>query len=112
VVNISRHLNAFPDEGIGRVLDNVFDFDRYDGPSRELLEEVMKRHSLPWSGGAKIDFQVILGEVKPLANPILGESWRHPNQSEAATATSCEVQIKEFKSRVRNLFDNLLMPGN
>ena len=40
VVNIVKHLQKFPNEGLGQIVRNVFDFDAYDKEAREAVEEV------------------------------------------------------------------------
>ncbi len=46
VVNIVRHLEQFPNEGLGSVVRNVFDFDSYDKEAREAVEEVLHKHGM------------------------------------------------------------------
>jgi len=44
VVNIVRHLEKFPNDGLGTVVRNVFDFDSYSKEVRETLTEVLHKH--------------------------------------------------------------------
>jgi len=44
VVNIVRHLEKFPNDGLGTVVKNVFDFDSYSKEVRETLTEVLHKH--------------------------------------------------------------------
>jgi hypothetical protein len=46
VVNVVKHLETFPDEGLGAVVRNVFDFDSYDKEARESVEEVLHKHGM------------------------------------------------------------------
>lgn len=46
VVNIVKHLQKFPNEGLGQVVRNVFDFDAYDGEARKSVEEVLHKHGM------------------------------------------------------------------
>ncbi|KAG8186062.1 hypothetical protein JTE90_005415 [Oedothorax gibbosus] len=47
VVNIVKHLNKFPEEGMPYVLKNVFDFDFYSSELKETLSDIFKRHGIP-----------------------------------------------------------------
>jgi len=44
VVNIVKHLQRFPDDGLGTVVRNVFDFDGYSKEVRDTLTEVLHKH--------------------------------------------------------------------
>eukprot|EP00088_Acartia_fossae_P010900 TRINITY_DN15467_c2_g1_i2.p1 TRINITY_DN15467_c2_g1~~TRINITY_DN15467_c2_g1_i2.p1 ORF type:complete len:537 (+),score=101.70 TRINITY_DN15467_c2_g1_i2:81-1613(+) len=46
VVNIVKHLQQFPDDGLGNVVRNVFDFDSYSKEVRETLTEVLHKHGM------------------------------------------------------------------
>ena len=46
VVNIVKHLEQFPDEGLGNVVRNVFDFDSYNKETRESLHGVLQKHGM------------------------------------------------------------------
>ncbi len=46
VVNVVKHLQMFPDEGLGSVVRNVFDFDSYDKEVRDSLDEVLHKHGM------------------------------------------------------------------
>uniref|UniRef100_A0A3Q3G2X8 von Willebrand factor A domain-containing protein 8 n=1 Tax=Labrus bergylta TaxID=56723 RepID=A0A3Q3G2X8_9LABR len=47
VVNIVKHLQKFPDEGLANVVRNVFDFDSYNKDTREVLIEALHKHGIP-----------------------------------------------------------------
>ena len=47
LVNIVKHLSAFPEDGIGSVLEDVFSFDTYDPQLRLFLFDVFRRHGIP-----------------------------------------------------------------
>jgi len=47
VVNIVRHLQEFPNDGLGTVVRNVFDFDGYSKEVRDTLTEVLHKHGIP-----------------------------------------------------------------
>jgi len=44
VVNIVRHLEQFPNDGLATVVKNVFDFDSYSKEVREALTDVLHKH--------------------------------------------------------------------
>ena len=46
VVNIVKHLEKFPDEGLGNVVRNVFDFDSYNKETKESLNEILRKHGM------------------------------------------------------------------
>uniref|UniRef100_H2YJD9 von Willebrand factor A domain-containing protein 8 n=1 Tax=Ciona savignyi TaxID=51511 RepID=H2YJD9_CIOSA len=47
VVNIVKHLEKFPKEGLANVVRNVFDFDAYSKETKEQLSSVMHKHGIP-----------------------------------------------------------------
>eukprot|EP00092_Neocalanus_flemingeri_P037789 GFUD01041137.1.p1 GENE.GFUD01041137.1~~GFUD01041137.1.p1 ORF type:complete len:1900 (+),score=456.60 GFUD01041137.1:60-5702(+) len=47
VVNIVKHLEKFPSDGLGTVVRNVFDFDSYSKEVRDTLTEVLHKHGIP-----------------------------------------------------------------
>ncbi|KAL0082790.1 AAA domain-containing protein [Phycomyces blakesleeanus] len=78
LVNIVLHLEKYPDEGISKILQNVFDFDKYDHASKELLIEIFEKHGIPV--GLDSEFSMNLGDVLDLGHPISTELWtRLPN---------------------------------
>ncbi|CAG8614734.1 10142_t:CDS:10 [Funneliformis caledonium] len=73
LVNIVKHMQQYPDEGISRILQNVFDFDQYDKDSKDLLIETFQKHGIPV--GLESDFSIKLGKRIPLSKPIVTELW-------------------------------------
>lgn len=49
LVNIIKHLQAFPEDSISDAVGNVFDFDRYSKDAKETLIEVLSKHKIPVS---------------------------------------------------------------
>uniref|UniRef100_A0A671LV96 von Willebrand factor A domain-containing protein 8 n=1 Tax=Sinocyclocheilus anshuiensis TaxID=1608454 RepID=A0A671LV96_9TELE len=47
VVNIVKHLQKFPEEGLANVVRNVFDFDSYNKDMREVLITALHKHGIP-----------------------------------------------------------------
>ncbi|OAD05698.1 hypothetical protein MUCCIDRAFT_137874, partial [Mucor lusitanicus CBS 277.49] len=71
LVNIVLHLQNYPEEGISKILQNVFDFDQYDQASKELVIEIFEKHGIPV--GLESDFSMHLGDVLSLNKPLLSE---------------------------------------
>uniref|UniRef100_A0A8D1LLE7 von Willebrand factor A domain-containing protein 8 n=1 Tax=Sus scrofa TaxID=9823 RepID=A0A8D1LLE7_PIG len=65
VVNIVRHLQKFPTEGLSSVVRNVFDFDSYNNDMREILINTLHKHGIP------------IG-AKPTSVQLAKDSWRLP----------------------------------
>ncbi|GFO07343.1 von Willebrand factor a domain-containing protein 8-like [Plakobranchus ocellatus] len=47
VVNMVRHLQRYPNEGLTTVVRNVFDFDSYNKELQETIVETMQKHGIP-----------------------------------------------------------------
>uniref|UniRef100_A0A8C8VIT8 von Willebrand factor A domain-containing protein 8 n=2 Tax=Pelusios castaneus TaxID=367368 RepID=A0A8C8VIT8_9SAUR len=47
VVNIVKHLQKFPAEGLANVVRNVFDFDSYNNEMRDTLISTLHKHGIP-----------------------------------------------------------------
>ncbi|XP_005100871.1 von Willebrand factor A domain-containing protein 8 [Aplysia californica] len=47
VVNMVRHLQQFPNEGLTTVVKNVFDFDSYNSELQQTIVETMHKHGIP-----------------------------------------------------------------
>uniref|UniRef100_U3ITH4 von Willebrand factor A domain-containing protein 8 n=1 Tax=Anas platyrhynchos platyrhynchos TaxID=8840 RepID=U3ITH4_ANAPP len=47
VVNIVKHLQKFPNEGLANVVRNVFDFDSYNNEMREILISTLHKYGIP-----------------------------------------------------------------
>ncbi len=45
-VNVVKHLQRFPTDGLGSVVRNVFDFDSYDKETRDTVDEVLHKHGM------------------------------------------------------------------
>lgn len=44
LINIVRHMRAYPDDGLEATLRNVFDFDVYKPETTEKLAQVLAKH--------------------------------------------------------------------
>ncbi|KAI7898653.1 AAA domain-containing protein [Cokeromyces recurvatus] len=87
LVNVVLHIENYPEEGISKILQNVFDFDQYDQASKELVIEIFERHGIPV--GLESDFSMQLGDVISLGEPVLSEQWTRapPSAAEGYVAT-------------------------
>ena len=50
LVNIVKHLEAFPNDTISQTIENVFDFDNYDTNLKQYLGSLFNRHGIPLTG--------------------------------------------------------------
>jgi hypothetical protein len=76
----SYFLKDYPDEGISKILQNVFDFDQYDQASKELLIEIFEKHGIPI--GLDSEFSMALGDIIDLGEPVLTERWTRVNKNQ------------------------------
>ncbi|XP_062861685.1 von Willebrand factor A domain-containing protein 8 [Trichomycterus rosablanca] len=72
VVNIVKHLQKFPNEGLANVVRNVFDFDSYNKDMREVLIAALHKHGIPI--GAK-PTSVHLAKELPLPDCKMTGYW-------------------------------------
>uniref|UniRef100_A0A7N5JNI8 von Willebrand factor A domain containing 8 n=1 Tax=Ailuropoda melanoleuca TaxID=9646 RepID=A0A7N5JNI8_AILME len=72
VVNIVKHLQKFPTEGLSSVVRNVFDFDSYNNDMREILINTLHKHGIPI--GAK-PTSVQLAKELPLPEQTFMGYW-------------------------------------
>ena len=73
VINIVKHLEKFPSDGLVRVVSNVFDFDAYSPQVKETITRVFHQHGIPL--GASIN-SVALAQEMPLSDPVSGGRWQ------------------------------------
>jgi len=72
VVNIVKHLEKFPNDGLGTVVRNVFDFDSYSKETRDTLTEVLHKHGIPIGTDPR---SVRLAKEVPLPPKEIIGSW-------------------------------------
>uniref|UniRef100_A0A8C5L748 von Willebrand factor A domain-containing protein 8 n=1 Tax=Jaculus jaculus TaxID=51337 RepID=A0A8C5L748_JACJA len=72
VVNIVKHLQKFPTEGLASVVRNVFDFDSYNNDMREILINTLHKYGIPM--GAK-PTNVQLAKELPLPEQTFMGYW-------------------------------------
>lgn len=63
VVNMVKHLQKYPDEGLTSIVRNVFDFDSYNTEIQETIIKTMQKHGIPFGATEAI---VNLAKMMPL----------------------------------------------
>ncbi|XP_039733144.1 von Willebrand factor A domain-containing protein 8 isoform X5 [Pteropus medius] len=96
VVNIVKHLQKFPSEGLSRVVRNVFDFDSYNDDLREILTNTLHKYGIPI--GAK-PTNVQLAKELPLPEQTFMGHWtigqsRNGTQKLLCPAETHHIDIK------------------
>ncbi|KAG0045398.1 von Willebrand factor A domain-containing protein 8 [Gryganskiella cystojenkinii] len=94
LVNVVRHMQIYPEEGISRILQNVFDFDQYDADSKEMLIETFQKHGIPV--GLESEFTIQLGKQVEVSEAILTETWTKAPQEKAL---ECNVKSQPIVFR-------------
>ena len=87
LVNVVRHMQIYPEEGISRILQNVFDFDQYDADSKEMLIETFQKHGIPV--GLESEFSIQLGKQIEVNEPILTETWK---KADGESSLECKIK--------------------
>ncbi|XP_013780958.2 von Willebrand factor A domain-containing protein 8-like isoform X1 [Limulus polyphemus] len=72
IVNIVKHIESYPEDGVAQVIRNVFDFDSYATETKKLLFSVLHKHGIPV--GARI-LDVNLGRKMQLPQPVYSYKW-------------------------------------
>ncbi|CAG8454976.1 7145_t:CDS:10 [Dentiscutata heterogama] len=96
LVNIVKHMQRYPNEGVSYILQNILDFDQYDKVSKDLLIAVFQKHGFPI--GLESDYTIRLGKKVPLIGPIITEVWTKSNLER----NICEV--RKFTMKFRGLW--------
>ncbi|XP_067371715.1 von Willebrand factor A domain-containing protein 8 isoform X1 [Channa argus] len=91
VVNIVKHLQKFPGEGLANVVRNVFDFDSYNKDTREVLIEALHKHGIPI--GAKPS-SVTLAKELPLPELTMTGYWTINQGGNARRKLLCPTETR------------------
>ncbi|XP_077200195.1 von Willebrand factor A domain-containing protein 8 [Paroedura picta] len=94
VVNIVKHLQKFPREGLSSVVRNVFDFDSYNNEMCEILMRILHKHGIPI--GAKPS-SVHLAKEFPLSDPKFMGYWKVNQLGNAQQKLLCSTRRIEVK---------------
>ncbi|XP_062313090.1 von Willebrand factor A domain-containing protein 8 [Osmerus eperlanus] len=89
VVNIVKHLQEFPEEGLANVVRNVFDFDSYNKDLREVLIGALHKHGIPI--GAKPS-SVNLAKELPLPEVKMSGYWTTNQKGNARRKLLCPTE--------------------
>ncbi|XP_076841646.1 von Willebrand factor A domain-containing protein 8 isoform X2 [Brachyhypopomus gauderio] len=89
VVNIVKHLQKFPEEGLANVVRNVFDFDSYNKDMTEVLITTLHKYGIPI--GAK-PTSVHLAKELPLPDCKMVGYWTTVQGSSARRKLLCPTQ--------------------
>ena len=74
LVNVVRHLDRFPNDGISSVLRNIFDFDKFSSDERDILVNAFRRQGIVLDNDTNLE--ITLGVVSVLPDPIHTETWK------------------------------------
>ncbi|XP_014326008.2 von Willebrand factor A domain-containing protein 8 [Xiphophorus maculatus] len=91
VVNIVKHLQKFPNEGLANVVRNVFDFDSYNKDARDVLIEALHKHGIPI--GAK-PTSVNLAKELPLPEVRMTGYWTLNQGGNARRKLLCPTETR------------------
>uniref|UniRef100_A0A670Y8E4 von Willebrand factor A domain-containing protein 8 n=1 Tax=Pseudonaja textilis TaxID=8673 RepID=A0A670Y8E4_PSETE len=89
VVNIVKHLQKFPTEGLANVVRNVFDFDSYNKEMREILIRTLHKHGIPI--GAKPD-NVQMAKELPLPDTQFMGYWKMNHLGKSRRRLLCPTE--------------------
>ncbi|XP_053563944.1 von Willebrand factor A domain-containing protein 8 [Bombina bombina] len=93
VVNIVKHLQKFPNEGLANVVRNVFDFDSYNQEMREILINSLHKHGIPI--GAKPS-SVQLAKELPLPDVSFVGYWTISQTGNARRKLLCPTETNKL----------------
>lgn len=93
VVNIVKHLQKFPNEGLSSVVRNVFDFDSYNSDMREILMKTMHKYGIPI--GAK-PTNVHLAKELPLPEQTFMGYWITGQAGNGMPKILCPVETSHI----------------
>ncbi|KAF4787814.1 von Willebrand factor A domain-containing protein 8 [Turdus rufiventris] len=93
VVNIVKHLQKFPSEGLANVVRNVFDFDSYNKEMREILYNTLHKYGIPI--GAK-PTNVQLAKELPLPDKKFVGYWKVDQPGNAQKKMLCPSETQKI----------------
>ncbi|KAM6179532.1 von Willebrand factor A domain-containing protein 8 [Erethizon dorsatum] len=99
VVNIVKHLQKFPTEGLSSVVRNVFDFDSYNNDMKEILINTLHKYGIPI--GAK-PTNVHLAKELPLPEQTFMGYWTTGHARDGMQKLLCpaETHLIDIKGPV------------
>ncbi|KAK7080894.1 von Willebrand factor A domain-containing protein 8 [Halocaridina rubra] len=99
VVNIIKHLQEFPNDGVAYVVRNVLDFDSWSGDAKETLIRVMHRYGIP-VGSSPHD--VNLAKKLPLPEPKLAATWQVVRQRLGSKTALMQLPVELSQLTYKN----------
>ncbi|XP_043278620.1 von Willebrand factor A domain-containing protein 8 isoform X2 [Venturia canescens] len=106
VVNIVKHLQKFPDEPLAKVVQNVFDFDRYSPEIFETLVTVLHKYGIPIGTTSK---NVTLAKEFRLPKVTLAETWNVSSRGKALPVQEKFIKLSSpsYPSRSNRIMDKV-----
>ncbi|XP_075419136.1 von Willebrand factor A domain-containing protein 8 [Tenrec ecaudatus] len=96
VVNIVKHLEKFPTEGLSSVVRNVFDFDSYNDDMREIVVSTLHKYGIPI--GAK-PTSVQLAKQLPLPDQTFMGYWTTGHSGNGMQKLLCPVETHHIDAK-------------
>ncbi|KAK0046521.1 E3 ubiquitin-protein ligase RNF14 [Biomphalaria pfeifferi] len=110
VVNMVRHLQQFPNEGLTTVVRNVFDFDSYNKELQETIVETMQKHGIPVGASQA---SISLAKEIPLPKFELLGQWEVTNPSGLRQKTHLmSLPVTSSKINVKGPFEIFIQSKN
>ncbi|KAJ8030585.1 von Willebrand factor A domain-containing protein 8 [Holothuria leucospilota] len=94
VVNMVKHLQKFPTEGLAQVVSNVFDFDAYNKEVQEQVTSVLHNHGIPVGaqpGNVHLAQEFSLPPIK------LTSQWLFSDRGNSRRKMICPVVEKKLR---------------
>ncbi|KAL5014683.1 hypothetical protein ScPMuIL_008953, partial [Solemya velum] len=98
VVNMVKHLQKFPSEGLTTVVKNVFDFDSYNKELQESIVQTMQKHGVPL--GADLA-SVNLAKEFDLPEFELKGNWQIASQGERKRTSLMQLPVETHTINVK-----------
>eukprot|EP00755_Sulcionema_specki_P015420 Sspe_Gene.9679::Locus_3257_Transcript_1_1_Confidence_1.000_Length_5642::g.9679::m.9679 len=112
LVNVVKHMNKFPADGLVQALHNVFDFDSFDPNTHSLITQVFESNGIPLK---KAELMLCcLAEAVHLAPPASGGTIRATPVDEKEGSVSIEplpYQPKDWKWNHNPPLRSAAVPG-
>ncbi|XP_066591206.1 von Willebrand factor A domain-containing protein 8 [Prorops nasuta] len=99
VVNIVKHLQEFPNEPLGNVVRNVFDFDRYSEEVYNTLINVLHKHGIPIGTSSS---NVILAKELSLPPRKLISNWNISNWQQQLSIQGRYIKFQAPTNLIHN----------
>ncbi|XP_042236264.1 von Willebrand factor A domain-containing protein 8-like isoform X2 [Homarus americanus] len=98
VVNIIKHLQEFPNDGVASVIRNVVDFDTWSGDAKDTLIRVMHHHGIPVGTSPN---SVNLAKKLPLPEPKLTGMWQVARQRPKGKTALIQLPVESSSIRLK-----------